>query len=84
MREAFTRLWEDLEAVHDSAKAYADVIAETARLELAYVIDRFHGGRLSLAVNDVEKYWNENEYVLERRRSEEMVSLYVRCLNQDR
>lgn len=83
-REAFTRLWEDLEAVHDSAKAHADVIAETARLELAYLIDRFHGGRLSLAVNDVEKYWNENKYVLERRRSEEMVSLRVRCLNQDR
>ena len=28
-REAFVRLWEDLEVVHDSAKAYAEVVAET-------------------------------------------------------
>ena len=76
-RAAFVRLWEDLELVHDSAKAYAEVIAETARLELAYIIDRFHDGKLSLAINDVTKYWNENEYLLERHRSEEAIFLRV-------
>jgi hypothetical protein len=29
-------LWEDLEVVHDNARAYADVVAETAWLELVY------------------------------------------------
>jgi hypothetical protein len=59
-------LWEDLEVVHDNAKAYAEVVAETASLELAYIIDRFHNGKLSFAVEDVLKFWNESEYVLER------------------
>ncbi len=49
-REAFAKLWEDLEIVHDSAKAYAEVVAETASLELAYIVDRFHRGKLSSAV----------------------------------
>ena len=83
-REAFVRLWEDLEVVHDSAKAYAEVVAETARLELAYIVDRFHNGKLSFAVNDVMKYWNEHEYVLERNRTEEVISLRVLRVNQDR
>ena len=68
-------MWEDLEVVHDSAKAYAEVVAETASLELAYIIDRFHNGKLSFAVNDVLKYWDEDEYVLERHRTDELISL---------
>ena len=83
-REACARLWEDLEVVHDNAKAYADVVTETARLELAYIIDRFHNGTLSSAVNDVMKYWNENEYVLERHQTEEAIVLRVLCVKQDR
>ena len=83
-REAFARLWEDLEVVHDNARAYADVVAETAWLELAYIIDRFHNGTLSFAVNDVMKYWNENEYVLERHQTEEAILLRVVRVNPDR
>ncbi|MBC8870446.1 MAG: hypothetical protein H8E44_13575 [Planctomycetes bacterium] len=83
-REAFVRLWEELEVVHDSAKAYAEVVAETAWLELAYIIDRFHNGKLSFAVIDVMKYWNENEYVLERHRTEEVIFFRVLRVNQDR
>jgi len=83
-REAFLRLWEDLEVVHDSAKAYAEVVAQTAQLELGYIIDRFHNGKLSFAVKDVMKYWNENEYVLERNRTEDVVSLCVLRVNQNR
>jgi hypothetical protein len=81
-REAFGRLWEDLELVHDSAKAYAEVVAETAWLELAYIIDRFHHGKLSLAINDVMKYWYE-EYVLERHRCEEAIFLRVLRVNEE-
>lgn len=83
-REAFARLWEDLEVVHDSARAYAEVVTEKAMLELAYIIDRFHNGTLSLAVNDVMKYWNEKEYVLERHQTEEVIFLRVLRVNQDR
>jgi hypothetical protein len=42
--------------VHDSARAYADVVAETGWLELAYIIDRFHIGKLNVAVGDVMNY----------------------------
>jgi hypothetical protein len=83
-REAFARLWEDLEVVHDNARAYADVVAETAWLELGYVIDRFHDGRLSSAVHDVMKYWNEKEYVLQRHQTEEAIFLRVLRVNQER
>ena len=74
---------EGLEIVHDSAKAYSEVVAETAALELAYIVDRFHKGKLSFAVNDVLKYWDANEYVLERHRTDELISLRIRCVIQD-
>ena len=82
-REAYVRLWEDLEVVHDSARAYADVVAETAWLELAYIIDRFHNGKLTVAVSDMMPYWNENEYVLERQRTDDAIMLRVLRVNQD-
>ena len=68
---------------HDSAKAYTEVIAETAWLELAYIIDRFHIGKLNVAVSDVMNYWNENEYVLERQRTDDAIMLRVLRVNQD-
>jgi len=83
-REAFTRLWEDLEVIHDNARAYADVVAERASLELAYIIDRFHNGTLTFAVNDLMRYWNEEEYVLQRHQTEEAVLLRVLRVNQER
>jgi hypothetical protein len=76
-REAFIRLWDELEAVHDNAKAYSEIVAERAKWELGYIIDRFHQGRLSLAVSDVMKYWDENEYVLERQQTDECIRLRV-------
>ena len=51
--------------------------------ELAYIVDRFHNGKLSFVVNDVMKYWNEDEFVLERNRTEEVISLRVLRVNQD-
>lgn len=62
-REAFSRLWEDLEVVHDNAKATADVRSDTAALELAYIIDRFHDGRLSFTVHKVMDYWDTDRYL---------------------
>lgn len=81
-REAYTRMWEDLEVIHDSAKAYAEVIAETANLELVYIVDRFHDGTLSLAVNDVLAYWDEREFILERNRTDDVITLRVLGVNQ--
>jgi hypothetical protein len=81
--EAFAKLWEDLEVVHDSAKAYAEVVSETASLELAYIVDRFHNGKLTFAVNDVLKYWDQNEYILERHRTDEAIFLRILCVKQD-
>jgi hypothetical protein len=49
-----------------------------------YIIDRFHNGTLSFAVNDVMKYWNENEYVLQRHQTEETIFLRVVRVNPDR
>jgi len=82
-REAFSRLWEDLEVVHDSAKASADVVSDTAALELAYIIDRFHGGRLSFTVHNAMDYWNEDRYVLERHRTDNEITLRVYCVSED-
>lgn len=60
-----------------------DGVAETAWLELAYIIDRFHNGKLTVAVSDMMPYWNENEYVLERRRTDDAIILRVLRVNQD-
>jgi hypothetical protein len=82
-REAFTKLWEDLEVVHDRAKAYTEVVAEKASLELAHIIDRFHNGKRSFAVGDVMRYWND-EYFLERDQTEEVICLRIRHTNRER
>jgi len=82
--EAYIRLWENLEVVHDSAKAFSEVVADTALLELGYIIDRFHNGKVTLAVQDVMKYWDEREYMLQRDRTDEMIALRVLRVNRDR
>ncbi len=82
--EAYVRLWENLEVLHDSAKAFSEVVADTATLELGYIIDRFHNGKVALAVHDVMKYWDEREYMLERDRTDEMIALRVLRVNRDR
>ncbi len=82
-QESFAKLWEDLEVVHDSAKAYANVIAETALLELGYIVDRYHNGKLIFAVNDGLKYWDSDKCVLERNRNDELISLRIRCMSED-
>jgi hypothetical protein len=79
---AYVRLWENLEVVLDSAKAHAQVVADTAKLELGYIIDRFHNGKLTLAVHDVMKYWDETKYVLERKRTDELITLRVLRVNE--
>jgi hypothetical protein len=81
---AYVRLWENLEVVLGSAKAHAQVVADTAKLELGYIIDRFHNGKLTLAVHDVMKYWDETKYVLERERTDELITLRVLPVTRDR
>lgn len=81
---AYVRLWENLELVHDSAKAHAEVVADTAMLELGYIIDRFHNGKLTFAVHDVMKYWDDTKYVLERERTDKLITLRVLRVDRDR
>lgn len=81
--EAYSRLWEDLEIVHDSATASADVVSDIALFELAYIIDRFHNGRLSFAASDALDYWNTDWYDLERCRDDDVITLRIRRVDED-
>ena len=42
-----------------------------------------NNGTLSFSVNEAMKYWNENEYVLERHQTEEAIFLRVVRVNPD-
>jgi hypothetical protein len=66
--------------VYDGAESNVRGAHSTGEMRLAYVVDRHHNGSISLPSRD----WDENEFVLRRHQTEEVILLRVERVGPDR
>jgi hypothetical protein len=71
------QVWETLELVHESAHAHSDVRSATAELELAYIVDRHHNGKLTFALSDLMDWSQRHEDDTRRDRSEDGTTTWI-------
>lgn len=71
------QLWETLELIHESAHAHADVASTTADLELAYLVDQYHNGKLTYSLEDLMDWSEEHEQDIQRSRNEDAITVWI-------
>ena len=74
---ACVQVWETLEFIHDSAHAHSDVTSTTADLELAYIVDRHHNGKLTFKLNDLMDWSQQHEQDIQRSRNEDAITIWI-------
>jgi hypothetical protein len=74
---ARARLWDALELVHESAKARAEVASTTADLQLAYLVDQHHDGRLTYSLDDVMDWSEAYDQKIHRTRNKDSISIRI-------
>lgn len=74
---ACVQLWEELEAIHEVARAHADVQSETAHQELAYLVDSHHHGKLTLDLDDLIDWSMPHERNIRRNRNKDTIAIWL-------
>jgi hypothetical protein len=74
---ACVQVWETLELVHESAHAHSDVRSATAELELAYIVDWHHNGKLAFSLEDLMDWCHQHEDDIRRNRSEDGIATWI-------
>ena len=74
---ACVQMWEELESIHQSAQAHSEVTSATANLELAYIVDKQHQGKLTFSLNDLLDWSQEHEQNIRRSRSEDTIAIWM-------
>ncbi len=74
---AYVQMWEELESIHESAHAHSDVTSTTANLELAYIVDKQHHGKLTFSLNDLMDWSQEHEQNIRRSRDGDTIAIWI-------
>ena len=74
---ACVQVWETLEFIHESAHAHSDVRSTTAEFELAYVVDKYHNGKLTVSLNDLMDWSQQHEQDTRRSRNEDAITIWI-------
>lgn len=74
---ACVQAWETLQFIHESAHAHSDVLSTTADLELAYIVDNRHDGKLTFSLEDLMDWSEQNEQNIHRRRDEDTIEIWI-------
>lgn len=74
---AYVQMWEELDTIHESAHAHSEVSSATANLELAYIVDKQHDGRLAFSLDDLMDWTEEHEQNIRRSRNEDTIAMWM-------
>lgn len=74
---ACVQVWETLEYIHECAHAHSDVRSTTADLELGYIVDRHHNGKLTFSLTDLMNWSEQHEQDMRRSRNEDTITIWI-------
>ena len=74
---ARVQLWETLELIYESARAHSDVASTTADLELAYIVDKHHDGKLTYSLDDLMDWSEQHDRDIHRSRNGGAIAIWI-------